>query len=99
MEMENADVKPQYHCDLSYFRENMSVQHAVRDGLVVDWDIWQELWDHSMSSYVKVDCRETPVLMAEKAYNSSAARQKCVSIFTFLQKCLTLLLQNVRVDV
>jgi actin-like protein 6A len=59
----------------------MSIQHAVRDGLVVDWDILQELWDHSMSTYIKVDCKETPVLLSEKAYNSSAARQRCINRF------------------
>ena len=54
----------------------MGIEHAVRDGLITDWDILEKLWDHSLSSYLKVDCKDTPVLMAEKSYNSSSSRQK-----------------------
>ncbi|CAE7714483.1 ARP4 [Symbiodinium microadriaticum] len=72
----------QYHCDISYFRENMRIQHAMRDGLVSDWDALQQLWEHSVASYLKVDLKETPVLFAEKVYNSSTSRQKlCEMMF------------------
>ena len=56
----------------------MRIQYAVRDGLISDWDAVQHLWDHSISSYLKIDMKETPVLLAEKVYNSSASRQKYV---------------------
>jgi actin-related protein len=65
-----------YHLDHSYFRENMSIEYALRDGVVSNWDHLEKIWDHALASSIKVDIKETPVLLAEKSYNSSISRQK-----------------------
>lgn len=65
-----------YHFDLNYFRENMEVKHVMQDGLVKDWDMLERVWEHAIASYLKVDLKETPLLLSEKTYNSPSARQK-----------------------
>jgi hypothetical protein len=51
---------------------------VVLDGLVQDWDALERLWERAMARHIKVDLRETPVLMAEKPYHSPKSRQRCV---------------------
>mmetsp|Transcript_7308 Transcript_7308/g.12268 ORF Transcript_7308/g.12268 Transcript_7308/m.12268 type:complete len:374 (-) Transcript_7308:47-1168(-) len=36
----------------------------------------ERVWDHAMLNHLKVNIRDTPVLLAEKTYNSPSARQK-----------------------
>lgn len=61
---------------LSNTNENVTMCTPMRDGLIYDWDHFEKLWEYSISNYVKVDCSETPVLMAEKSYNTPACRHK-----------------------
>ena len=81
-EQVDASGKKQHHFDIERFREGMAIESPMQDGLVRDWDLFEKLWDYSVSRYVKIDIRETPVLMAEKPYNSPRARQEmCELIF------------------
>ena len=64
------------HFDLSYVRENMAVSNPLHDGLIKDWDLLEKIWEYSMESFLKVDIKETPILLAEKPYNSPTNRQK-----------------------
>ncbi|KAF9601840.1 hypothetical protein IFM89_023527, partial [Coptis chinensis] len=32
---------------LGYWRDNMEVMYAMKDGVVVDWDIINTIWDHA----------------------------------------------------
>jgi actin-like protein 6A len=65
-----------YHFDLNFFREDMEIKPVMQDGLVKDWDMLERVWEHAISNHLKVDVRETPVLLAEKTYNSPSARMK-----------------------
>lgn len=66
--------------DLSKFKENMAVESPMRDGIVVDWDMLEKLWEYSLKRCGKLDCslRDTPVLLAEKPYTTAAARHRLV---------------------
>ena len=65
-----------YHFDLNYFRENMEIRPVMQNGLVKDWHLLERVWEHAISNHLKVDVRETPVLLSEKTYNSPSSRQK-----------------------
>lgn len=54
----------------------MAVSAPVEDGVITDWDSIEKLWDYSVSNYLKVDTKDTPVLMSEKPYNSPASRHR-----------------------
>jgi actin-related protein len=56
------------------------MEYALQDGLISNWDHLERLWDHALSSSLKVDIKETPVLLSEKSYNSSSLRQKYPSL-------------------
>lgn len=73
---QNQQNKFDYNFDLSYFKENMMIESTVKDGVILNWDHLEKLWEYSLISSLKVDPKETPVLMAEKSYNSSISRQK-----------------------
>ena len=59
-----------------HFREGSSVHHAVREGLISNWDSYEALWEHAVRDSLKVDTRETPLLIAEKPYVPAADRIK-----------------------
>ena len=61
---------------LNAYKDPINIQSPIQDGLIQDWDALETLWNYSISSYVKVDCRETPLLLAEKPYNTAACRHK-----------------------
>jgi actin-related protein len=71
-----GQINSSYHFDLNYFRENMEVRPVMQDGLVKDWDLLERVWERALTEHLKVDMRQTPVLLAEKTYNSPSARQK-----------------------
>ena len=62
--------------DLSLFKEDLTVESPLEDGLIADWDVFEKVWDHSLASYLKVEMKETPVLFAEKPYNPPKSRQR-----------------------
>jgi actin-like protein 6A len=64
------------HFDLSHFREDMSVSHPLREGLIYNWDAYQAIWEGAIKNSIKVDMRETPVLLTEKPYVPPADRVK-----------------------
>lgn len=66
---------PNYHMDLALYHEKMGVEHPVRDGLICDWDAYQALWSHTANA-LKVDLRETTLLVTEKPYAPPADRIK-----------------------
>ena len=80
MELENQSQnnynRINYNFDLNYFKENMRIEYAIKDGLVSNWDHLEKIWEYGLNSSLKVDTKETPVLIAEKSYNSSLSRQK-----------------------
>jgi actin-like protein 6A len=73
---DSQQVKRYFHFDIANFRENMSICNPTRDGLVADWNLLEEIWQYSLAKFVKVDIKETPVLLAEKPYTSSESRRR-----------------------
>ena len=64
---------------MAYFREDMQVIHPIEDGLVQDWDALEAVWDNALEEHLKIDTRETPILLSEKPYNPATLRYKYVS--------------------
>ena len=70
-----------YDFDVYRYRENMGIESPVRDGMVVNWDMMEKLWEHSLAKYCnKCDLKDTPVLLAEKPYAPIASRHRCTSV-------------------
>ena len=65
---------------LSTYSEGQTLSQPVREGLIVDWDEYQQLWEYAIKNNLKVDLRDTPLLVAEKPYVSSNDRIKLAEL-------------------
>ena len=65
-----------YHFDLMNFRENMSIESPLNDGIVEDWDLVDQLWDHALTQQLRTDLKGVPVMMTEKSYAPLENKQK-----------------------
>mmetsp|Transcript_11786 Transcript_11786/g.16200 ORF Transcript_11786/g.16200 Transcript_11786/m.16200 type:complete len:420 (+) Transcript_11786:1126-2385(+) len=68
------------HWDVHKFHEYMKIETPLRDGVIEDWALWEKMVQHGLSQVLKADIEETPILIAEKPYNTSATRQKTAEI-------------------
>lgn len=55
---------------------DLEVQSPVVDGLIVDFDLYQFLWEENLRSQLKTELKETPVFLAEKPFQPPATRYK-----------------------
>eukprot|EP01018_Ginkgo_biloba_P014166 Gb_30963 [translate_table: standard] len=60
---------------LGYRRDYMEVIPALKDGIVVDWDVVDNLWDHAFRERLLIDPKEHPMLLAEPSSNSQQQRE------------------------
>jgi actin-like protein 6A len=58
------------------YRNNMEITSPVRDGIVVDWDLLEKLWNYALSTSLKADLKGLPVLISEKPYASPTSRRR-----------------------
>jgi len=54
----------------------MQIASPVVDGVVVDWDLLEKVWNYSTTNYLKTDLAGLPVLVTEKPYASPQSRHK-----------------------
>lgn len=54
----------------------MDVKCPMEKGLINDWDIVEQLWDHAFKSRLRVDTKEHPILLAEPSFNTKTHREK-----------------------
>ena len=51
-------------------------------GLVSDWDVLEKLFDYAQKNYMKVEFNESPIVIAEKPYNTPKLRHRlCEAMF------------------
>ena len=65
---------------LSVPRAGMTVDGALRDGIVHDWDAAEALMEHSLKNCLGCDPTDHPLLMAEPSFNPTANRLKLTEI-------------------
>lgn len=54
----------------------MDVHFPVVDGVIVDYDLYQQVWEEDLQMHLRTEIKDTPVLLSEKPYQSPAARYK-----------------------
>ncbi|KAL0289641.1 UNVERIFIED_CONTAM: Actin-related protein 4 [Sesamum calycinum] len=57
-----------------------SVLSPTKDGIVVDWDMVENIWDHALRKCLLVDPKEHPMLLAEPCSNTQQQREKTAEI-------------------
>lgn len=61
---------------LGFRRDHMEVISPIRDGMVVDWDIVENIWDHAFRECLLIDPKEHPMLLAEPCSNTQQQRER-----------------------
>lgn len=75
----DSQAQKKYNFNIATVKPLMAIDSPVRNGLVTDWDMMEELWDHCLARHLHMqrgDLAEHPVLVAEKPYNPQEARRK-----------------------
>ncbi|KAH1251773.1 Actin-related protein 4A [Glycine max] len=62
---------------LGYRRDYMEVLSPLKNGVVVDWNIVDNIWDHALRECLLVDPKERPMLLAEPCSNTQEQREFC----------------------
>ncbi|KAL9433292.1 hypothetical protein AB3S75_028177 [Citrus x aurantiifolia] len=65
---------------LGFRRDHMEVLSPVKDGVVVDWDIVDSIWDHAFRECLLIDPKEHPMLLAEPSSNTQQQRERTAEL-------------------
>ncbi|XP_010940353.1 actin-related protein 4 [Elaeis guineensis] len=65
---------------LGYRRDHMEVISPIKDGVVVDWDIVDNIWDHAFRERLLIDPKEHPMLLAEPSCNTPQQRERAAEL-------------------
>ncbi|KAK8545087.1 hypothetical protein V6N12_025937 [Hibiscus sabdariffa] len=65
---------------LGFRRDHMEVVSPLKDGVVVDWDIVDNIWDHAFKDCLLIDPKEHPMLLAEPSSNTQQQREKTAEL-------------------
>ncbi|KAL6518154.1 Actin-related protein 4 [Orobanche minor] len=58
----------------------MYVLSPIKDGIVADWDMVENIWDHALRKCLLIDPKEHPMLLAEPCSNTQQQREKTAEI-------------------
>ncbi len=89
MEVDGGGAKPapkkKYHVDtgaLHFAKKGMEVSTYLKDGMIENWDMLEQLLDYSYKKVIKSESEYHPVLFSEAAWNQKPRREKlCEIIF------------------
>ncbi|ERN20527.1 hypothetical protein AMTR_s00068p00196840 [Amborella trichopoda] len=65
---------------LGYRRDYMEVLSPIKDGLVVDWDMVDNIWDHAFRERLLIDPKAHPMLLAEPSSNPQQQRERTAEL-------------------
>ncbi|KAF2325539.1 hypothetical protein GH714_030061 [Hevea brasiliensis] len=65
---------------VGFRRDYMEVLSPIKDGVVVDWDIVDSIWDHALRECLLVDPKEHPMLLAEPSSNAQQQRERTAEL-------------------
>ncbi|XP_047337580.1 actin-related protein 4-like [Impatiens glandulifera] len=65
---------------LGFRRDHMEVLSPIKDGVVMDWDIVENIWDHAFRECLLIDPKEHPMLLAEPSSNNQQQREKAAEL-------------------
>jgi len=65
---------------LHFAKAGMEVASYLKDGMIDDWEIFEEMLDYSYDKVVKSESELHPVLFSEASWNQKARREKLTEI-------------------
>uniref|UniRef100_A0A0N5AM89 Actin n=1 Tax=Syphacia muris TaxID=451379 RepID=A0A0N5AM89_9BILA len=61
-------------------RTNMEIASLTKDGMIEDWDIFEQLVDYAYKRVLNAESQYQPVLFTEPAWNVSPKREKLIEL-------------------
>merc|ERR1712142_42146 len=61
-------------------REGMEMTTMMKDGMIEDWDLFENSLDHIYKRYITSESKYHPVMMSEASWNTRAKREKLCEI-------------------
>ena len=68
-----SNISKKYHVDtvgLHYPKKGMEVSSYIKDGMIEDWDMLEQILDYSYAKIIKSESEYHPVLFSEAAVSS-----------------------------
>ncbi|WVZ07417.1 hypothetical protein V8G54_020763 [Vigna mungo] len=63
-----------------YRRDYMELLSPLKNGVIVDWNIVDNIWDHALRECLLVDPKERPMLLAEQCSNTQEQRERAAEL-------------------
>ena len=79
----NNIKKKKFHIDttsLNFAKAGMEMNTYLRDGMIENWDLFEQIMDYSYAKVIKSDADSHPVLFSEASWNLKAKREKLTEI-------------------
>ena len=80
---ETAKTKKKFHIDttsINFPKAGMDVGTYMRDGMVTDWDMFEQVLDYSYKKIIQSQSEEHPVLFSEAPWNKKDRREQLCEI-------------------
>eukprot|EP00743_Colponemidia_sp_Colp-15_P003099 GILK01003349.1.p1 GENE.GILK01003349.1~~GILK01003349.1.p1 ORF type:complete len:426 (-),score=47.17 GILK01003349.1:181-1458(-) len=65
---------------VNFRRDNVEMKGPMESGLIKDWDVMEQLWDHAFHKCLLADPKEHPLMVAEPSIHSRQSREKMAEI-------------------
>ncbi|KAJ1652168.1 NuA4 histone acetyltransferase subunit [Dispira simplex] len=66
--------------ETSAWRPHMELKNPLQDGLVNDWDLYEQIWHACFNKQLRVDPRENPLFVTEASWNTPTLREKLIEL-------------------
>ncbi len=79
----NVTTKKKYHIDtvsLNYAKSGMDMTTYMKDGMINDWDLFEEVLDYSFAKVLRTESEARPVLFTEASWNQKPKREKLAEL-------------------
>merc|ERR1712158_1016 len=78
-----SNISKKYHVDtvgLHYPKKGMEVSTFIKEGMIEDWDMLEQILDYSYAKIIKSESEYHPVLFSEAAWNQKPRREKLTEL-------------------
>ena len=75
--------KKKYHVDtvaLHFPKKGMDVSTYIKDGMIENWEMFEQILDYSYDKIIKSESEQHPVLFSEAPWNQKIRREKLTEI-------------------
>lgn len=84
MDVDSSNVsKKKFHIDtgaLHFAKKGMDVSTYIKDGMIENWEMFEQLLDYSYNKIIKSESEYHPVLFSEAPWNQKHRREKLTEI-------------------